>query len=294
MRLFGMARPSPQTDRVVALIELLAERPNETISLAEATRRLAINKSTCLSMLQALTVAGWLLRDPYRKTYRLGPALLSIGQAAATGFSALEFAPPAMVELSRWAAAQCVAFAVERDHVSVLDQVRDVRAIAPPIGHGHIPLRPPFGAVIAAFGDAAEWLDLAPPGTRSWYEQAVAVVRSRGFAVELITNDVDVPETLRLPDLIEHLAQSLPPQVLAIELDPRQSYVVSAINAPVIDARGQPVLILTLMGFPGPLRGNEIVTAGERLTAATATVSRALRGAGTRHIPANPSEPPGC
>ena len=72
-----MARPSPQTDRVVALVGLLASSPDATITLAEATRRLRVNKSTCHSMLTALTEHAWLLRDPVRKTYRLGPALVA-------------------------------------------------------------------------------------------------------------------------------------------------------------------------------------------------------------------------
>jgi DNA-binding IclR family transcriptional regulator len=50
-----VARPSPQTNRVVALVEILAARPNEALTLADVTRRLGVNKSTCYSMLQALT-----------------------------------------------------------------------------------------------------------------------------------------------------------------------------------------------------------------------------------------------
>ena len=77
-----MARPSPQTNRVVALVEILAARPNEALTLAEVTRRLGVNKSTCYSMLQALTEVGWLLRDPFarptgwgRPWWRLGRRL---------------------------------------------------------------------------------------------------------------------------------------------------------------------------------------------------------------------------
>jgi DNA-binding IclR family transcriptional regulator len=54
-----MARPSPQTDRVVALVGLLTSSPDATITLADATRRLRVNKSTCHSMLTALTEHAW-------------------------------------------------------------------------------------------------------------------------------------------------------------------------------------------------------------------------------------------
>ena len=81
----GMARPSPQTNRVVALVEILSARPNEALTLADVTRRLGVNKSTCYSMLQALTEVGWLLRDPFHKTYRLGPGVGGRGSGGIVG-----------------------------------------------------------------------------------------------------------------------------------------------------------------------------------------------------------------
>ncbi|HYL50415.1 MAG TPA: helix-turn-helix domain-containing protein, partial [Acidimicrobiia bacterium] len=107
-----MARPSPQTDRVIALVELLAARPGQGFTLAELTRRLRVNKSTCHSMLTTLAGAGWLLRDPYRKTYRLGPALATVGRAAASGFPALDIARAAMVDVGLEVAAHCAALGV--------------------------------------------------------------------------------------------------------------------------------------------------------------------------------------
>jgi DNA-binding IclR family transcriptional regulator len=123
-----VARPSPQTDRVVALVELLSSHPSETFTLADVTRRLGVNKSTCHSMLTALTSAGWLLRDPFRKTYRLGPALVSVGRAAASSFPALDLAHAAMIDVSIEARANCAALTVTGDTATVVDSVRDMRA----------------------------------------------------------------------------------------------------------------------------------------------------------------------
>jgi transcriptional regulator GlxA family with amidase domain len=39
-----VARPSPQTERVVKVVELLAAHPDEAFSLASVTRRLGVNK----------------------------------------------------------------------------------------------------------------------------------------------------------------------------------------------------------------------------------------------------------
>ena len=278
----AMVRPSPQTGRVVALIEILAARPNEALTLAEVTRRLGVNKSTCFSMLQALTEVGWLLRDPFHKTYRLGPALVAVGQAASSGFPALEFVRPAMIELSRGVGSHCVALTVAPEHVTVVDQVRDVRAVGAPIGHGYIPLRPPFGAAVAAWSRAEvahRWLSLAPPGTTDRYAQALEVVRRRGYVVELAEPSWALPtDGASLPEVVEQLAKLLPPDVLPLELDASRTYSVSAINAAVIDPEGSVVLIVSLMGFPGTLTGADVETTGQRLSAATAAVTVALAG----------------
>jgi DNA-binding IclR family transcriptional regulator len=275
-----MARPSPQTDRVVALVGLMAARPHDALSLAEVTRRLGVNKSTCYSMLQALTEVGWLLRDPFHKTYRLGPALVTVGRAAASGFPALEFVRPAMIELSRGVGSHCVALAVAPDHVTVVDQVRDVRAIGAPIGHGDIPLRPPFGAAVAAWSShevAQRWVNLAPPGTAERYTSALHAVRQRGYVVELGEPTWTPPANgASLTEVVETLARVLPPDVLPTELDVSRSYSVSAINAPVLGAEGTVELVVSLMGFPGKLTGAEVEATGSRLREATATVSAAL------------------
>ena len=94
--LLAMARTSPPTERVVATVSLLAARPDEPLSLAELTRRLGVNKSTGHAILTSLAAAGWVLRDPTRKTYRLGPALVALGRQAAASFPALDFARPAL------------------------------------------------------------------------------------------------------------------------------------------------------------------------------------------------------
>ena len=75
-------RPSPQTERVVNLFEHLARDGTRGVTLAEVSRYLFVHKASCHSMLSELLRAGWLLRDPVRKTYHLGPALVRLGYRA--------------------------------------------------------------------------------------------------------------------------------------------------------------------------------------------------------------------
>src|ERR1044072_8072708 len=123
-----MPRTSPPTERVVATMALLADPPAPSLSLPNPPRRLAVNKSTGHAILTSLAAAGWVLRDPTRKTYRLGPAVLALGRQAASSFPALDFARPLLVELSREFAATCGAIGVGADAVTVLDQVSDPRS----------------------------------------------------------------------------------------------------------------------------------------------------------------------
>ena len=92
-------RPSPQTERVVNLFEQLMGG-SQGMTLAEVSRHLNVHKASCHSMLSELLRAGWLLRDPVRKTYHLGPALVRLGREAAGRYPALVLARSVMAELS--------------------------------------------------------------------------------------------------------------------------------------------------------------------------------------------------
>ncbi len=283
-----MARPSPQTDRVVALVELLSSHPSETFTLADVTRRLGVNKSTCHSMLTALACAGWLLRDPFRKTYRLGPALVPVGRAAASSLPALDIAHAAMVDVSVATHAHCAALAVAGDAVTVVDSVRDMRASGGALRVGaQLPLRPPFGsAVVAWAGDETvdAWLAQVSGDGRATARAALDATRARGYAIELLT----VPEArlramvehVALADLLDVLSRELATRddVLPVDVDPSARYAVSAVNAPVFDRDGTVTLLLSLTGFARELDGRELLETGRTLKAATDALTAAVKG----------------
>jgi DNA-binding IclR family transcriptional regulator len=285
-----MARTSPPTERVVATMALLAERPDAQLSLAELTRRLGVNKSTGHAILTSLAAAGWVLRDPTRKTYRLGPAVVALGRHAADSFPALDFARPALVELSGRFAATCAALGVGDDSVTVLDQVADPRATAHAFRVGaSFPLRPPLGAAVVAWAPDPvrdDWLGHVPPGTRAHYADALAATHERGFAVEIASTPV--ARVRELADLLaddasaratlDRLADELAAheEFLAVRLEADREYAVNVVNAPVFDHTGHVTLVLSLTGFGRPLRGTDVVTAGDALVGATTTITDAL------------------
>ncbi|MGO9027797.1 MAG: IclR family transcriptional regulator [Acidimicrobiales bacterium] len=316
-----MARPSPQTDRVVALIELLSSEGAPSLTLAEVTRRLGVNKSTCHSMLTALQAVGWLVRDASTRAYRLGPALIAVGHHAASGFPAVELARPVMVEFARRHGCHCVALSIAGDRATVVDQVRDLRSPSSELPMGEIALRPPLGTIIYAWEDGEtvrRWLEAEAPAARRHHLAVLELTRRRRFAVELATP----PET-RLRNLVAQLREGLVREVsaapaspapalsgtsiedmvdrlagelaqietfsdfLPLTLEPAGEYLVSSLSVPVFDYAGRVVLSLSLLGFPTMVTGSDIERIGCELADATAGVTRAIGG---RTPP--PSPPP--
>ncbi len=288
------ARPSPQTARVVQLIELLSVDEGSGLTLAEVSRRLGVHKASCHSMLSELMQAGWLVRDRGRKAYRLGPALIRLGRAASARFSALDVVRPAMAELSVATGAHCIAFAISADHVTVVEQVRARRGSGHPMAPGtELPTRPPYGASVAAWLAADErerWLAELPVAVREHYRTALLAARKRGFAFGLqVMPDVRLQELAsliratqasggRLGELASALTGEL---VLNKDWFPagvslRRSYDVSHVDCPVVDEDGTPVLILSLVPVPSTVSGAELMRIGDLLAAEVARASAAL------------------
>ena len=290
-------RPSPQTARTVHLLEMLGADTTGGLSLAEVSRRLGVHKASCHSMLTELLHRGWLLRDPVRKTYQLGPALVRLGAAAASKFPALELARPAMAELSRTTGAHCIAFSIGPDHVTVVDQVRSPRAAGHPMALGtELPTRPPYGAALASWlppDEQEHWLAGVAPPVRDHYRRALQQARRRGYALgthvlpdlrlQELASLVRATETRkgRLGDLASALTEEL---MLSEDWFPgavaaRRRYDVSHIDSPVLDGDGRPVLMLSLVPVPSLVTGADAMQFGRLLARCARGVTEAAAGA---------------
>lgn len=287
-------RPSPQTQRVVNLFEHLAGDGSQGMTLAEVSRHLSVHKASCHSMLSELLGAGWLLRDPIRKTYHLGPALVRLGQEAAGRFPALVLARPVMAELSAATGAHCIAFSVSEGYSTVVDQVRSHRGGGHPMSIGtQFSHRPPYGASIVSWAGADErerWLATLPEDVRDRYRQAMAAARRRGYTVglhilpnvrlqelALIVRSAEVSSTR-----VSQLAQALSDELIHREgwfpasLVADRSYEVSHVDSPVQAPGSRIALMLSLVPSPEPMSGAAVGRMGERLSSATRRLSDAL------------------
>jgi DNA-binding IclR family transcriptional regulator len=272
-----VARPSPQTERVVAIARLLAAHPDEGFTISEIARRLRLNKATFYPMLTALTEAGWLVRDPATKEFRLGPELINLGEAAGRSLPVVPLARPAMVELATELGVTCAAFSAAEGVATLTDQVWDVRSTVQPLRVGiWAPLKAPFGALFTAWAgdeERAAWVDGLDAAARARHLAALDASRARGYVVERRSQSIALAEgsgSLAEMDPVDE-------DFLIVDLDPAASYAVSTIEAPVFDPGGRVILGLVLVGLPRTMRGADVDAYGRRLIVATTGVTDALR-----------------
>ncbi len=285
-------RPSPQTDRVIAVIELLAASERGA-TMTEIARSLDLSQATCVHLLAALTTAGFLFREPEGRRYHLGPALAHPGRVAAERYPVLAAARPEMVALSAQVGLPCFALELDRGHARLVHHTWAPGSSPTPVRLGEtLPLNPPLGLVFVAWGpdedfdawlasDAEKWA-----GREQQYRAARAAVREFGFVVELApdaVNSADLAGTLderpspyrdgRLHRLLS--AHGDRAHILT-DLSSARTYAVSAIGAPVIDGTGRVVLSLSLAAFPAPLSGSTIRELGTSLRSSANAVAASL------------------
>ena len=282
-----MPRSSPQTVRLVSIVQLLATEPDEAFRLSDISRRLRLDKATVLPMLSALVDAGWLARRGDTKAYVLGPALVGIGNAAARRFPGSASVRSMLLGLAEAWSLSFLAFTEDAGYATLVDHVWDMRMTmqhqAPPLHIGQrFPIRSPFGAVFAAYGGEAateRWLADVPEGQQPRLREGLTRLRDEGFGVELRTAAQDT--------LLEHPPEDLLAQVLDTAvtepgaltpvLDPERDYAVSTAVAPVLPDGRRVALALVASGFPDRMSGRRLLDLGEDMRRRAATIAGELR-----------------
>ena len=269
-----MPRPSPQTDRVVGVISMLTERP-EGATLTEIAQHLAMDRSTCVHMLAALTRSGFLVREAADRRYHLGPALVAPGRVAAQRYPHLAAARVEMARASRATGLPCCAFAREGDHARLVAYTWGEGEGPPEMRLGDmVPLVPPLGALFFAWGPRDEvehWFSLDPAcgaAQQQRYREQLGRIRRAGYVVEARPARVDDRRLSQLVDdrpsprrdgrLHELLVDHGHGEHLITAVDPDRSYAVHGIGAPVRDAEGRATMSFNLIGFEEPVTGREL------------------------------------
>src|SRR5690625_2864658 len=159
---------SPPTDRVVAIVELLAAQQQPS-SVAATASRLELNRATVTSILLALQQAGWVIRRADR-SYTLGPGLIAAADAVRRLWPLSTESTHVIEELAQRAGCGAGLALVGAAELSFLTLVRGRGRIPAGVGVGvRLPLIAPVGATVIAHRDAQT--------QRAWLESANGVGR---------------------------------------------------------------------------------------------------------------------
>jgi DNA-binding IclR family transcriptional regulator len=283
---------SAPTERVLSILELLAQPGHEQLRFSDVARELDLTQATVHAILKTLSDRGWVSRDPVDKTFSLGPALVAVASRADATRSLSHAARAAAVALS--AELGYPASVLERHGDSLLITAYEgVQRGSPSLQPGdRIPYAPPFGVAFAAWesADGAHaWIERASStegGLADNLVQALARTRERGYDVDLTT-----PALLQAAHLMGALERDgMPTHVRQImdqflietmigyrdEGSSREARPVATVAAPVFDQRGVVALILAvhpLAGDQSATTAREVAAIGRRLTRETSALS---------------------
>jgi DNA-binding IclR family transcriptional regulator len=283
-------RLSPAAERVMSILTFLGRHPDERFTMSALARELKMNKATAHTLLLTLTARGFLLRHPTDKTYRLGPALVALGESAVLDErEAADFAHAEMRQISEERGMMCYIGAAVGEEILILSRTDPHNRIRGyPRPGQRLPYAAPVGAIFIAWSPRAavqDWLSRGGPkalANADYYLDALAGIRERGFAVNLlpvpgsefaasiaVEADFPHPSQVLSKTEFEHLFQT-----------PDEAGTATAVNliAPVFHADGRVLLSLTL---EAPVETGDdagLLAHGRRLLEAAQRVTQSIRG----------------
>lgn len=283
------------------ILNFFAAHPGQSYTLSELSKRLDINMASALSVLGALTDAGYLIRHPRHKTFVMGPGLVALGNSALSEHPALDLSRKEMPRISRERGTEVLASAVVGSEIVILAAEGRPRLPSSDVRIGQrLPLVPPIGEVFLAWSAPEQvdaWLSrLGPLADSEWVAHlghALSVVRERGFSVTVETGArvalgqavhelAEEPRDSRLQAAVRSWVVELGSDYELLAIDARRSYRVATIAAPVFSPAGEVSLAITLNGYEG-VTGGELTGHAEALVAETRVLTRLSRGRAPVH-----------
>ncbi len=292
-------RASPPTARVVAILDFLSRHPQERFGLSELARRVGLSKPTCLGILSTLTESRYLVcetGDSSRdKSYRLGPALITLGHIAQ---ESMRVNPSARAELHALSAAfdtSAGLSAVVDDRITVLELVGPPgRDTGVRVGQSY-PFAPPVGLMFVLWDDDAlrAWLSKAPTiplrTESARLRRVIENCRTDGYLVERLT-----PGGRRLYAMMAGMSTNLPDELRALlselvsDIGERvylrdegaggpTPHDISVISAPVFDHYQRQVMAASLH-IGTALTDKEITDRARALVATADALTKQLGG----------------
>ncbi|WP_074132940.1 helix-turn-helix domain-containing protein [Mycolicibacterium houstonense] len=287
--------PSPPTRRVVAVVELLATRPDTPLTLAEICRELEISRSTGHAILTTLCSCDWVLRDPLSGKYTLGAGLPTTTPPAAPLPRMLR--EPLRQLCSAIGMAACIS-ELRDGRLAVIESAAP-GASHPPVQAGvRLPFVAPFGREFVAWAPTTvcdEWMAAAGPVNdvyRARMPKVLNEIKKRGYGIERLSDPLlnvfaallalerapaTDPVAARLAGAVADLTiiDFLPPELAKIE-----EYPLATISAPIFDGHGNVVMSVSAQPYK-QLTQEEVRSVGARVVA----FAEQARPLVARHMP---------
>lgn len=284
---------SPPTRRVVAVVELLVDRGDNPLTLAEICRELRISRSTGHAILHTLRACNWVVRDPLSGKFGPGPGLPTT-PSAATPLSRVLRAPlhKLCTELGM---AVCIS-EVSDSSITVIDAASP-GADPPPVRAGvRLPFVAPFGREFVAWAPATareRWMDAAGAPNDAYrvrMPQVLKEIRERGYGIERLSDpllrvytallaldngDGPDPVSVRLAGAVADLTvvDFLPDELPEVDAHP-----LATISAPVFDEHGTAVISVSAQPYR-QLTPQQVRTIGVQLLEFAKLATPLLRAA---------------
>lgn len=240
------SRAALAASRSLDILDFLAANPGQGHTMTELARGLDINPSSMHGLLGVMVEAGYVVRHPVHKTYRLGPTAAAVGQAAIAQDPAVELAVAEVARLTDEVDMESVVLHVVRDEMLVVGRSGPSTGRFLSFIGQRWPHAAPMGSIFVAWADRPavdRWLDSADPplsaADRRAYEDVLGRVRSDGRAIVAVE---DTRWTLMTN------SPGADPNPLVAAFDPSLNYRVFYIGQPVFNGFGEVALGLFVNG----------------------------------------------
>ncbi|MFZ1178268.1 MAG: helix-turn-helix domain-containing protein [Mycobacterium sp.] len=281
---------SPPTERVVAIMRLLASQPARAFSLAEIARELGISRATGHAILTTLAAHHWVVRDIATAAYSCGPGIAALAKPASDRiFHGI------LQELAESTATQVFLARRDANTVVVVDSAGE-SASGMRVDRGlRLPLVAPFGRDYVAYSAASSqraWLEGIGKPSTALTRRITAVIneiRERGYAVERLSREYVQVYTALLalggdgePDAITaRLARAFADltviDVLHAELTESSTHSIATISAPILDEDG--VVSMSISAAPfADLAAVRVENLGRQVRAAARRIEAYIAG----------------
>lgn len=250
------AYSAPIVYKAFAVLQEVAKTPG-SLGISDLSRVLNINKSTVFGVTQALLDLGALRQDGASKKFRLGPALIQLGNQSLAGISLRSLARPFMLKLAEEFEQTVFLGRFDEYGITIIEKAES------PV---ELKVSAPVGARIPFFAGAAAKSFLAsldkPQQRRILQERTLPKFTDKSITDEdeYLVELERVREAGFATDFEEYI------------------HGVHAVSVPLLDARGWLVAAIWIVGFSSSFQREKMFRAAEAAKAGIEEISSMMEG----------------